>query len=62
MGDTLRDGATDWHNWMRDTMKIDPQDKRTIEIVWACIVRCKADFENEFCSKCAKNTNKELTP
>ena len=62
MSDTLRDGTTDWHNWMRDTMKIDPKDTRTIEIVWACIVRCQLDFAKKFCSECTKNTGKEETP
>jgi hypothetical protein len=47
MSDTFSDGKTDWHNWMRDTMKIDPSDKRTIEIVWACIARCKMDLDKE---------------
>lgn len=62
MSDRLLDGTTDWHNWMRDTMKIDPNDKRTIEIVWACIVRCHSDFENKFCSVCAKNTEQANQP
>lgn len=61
-GDALLSGKTDWHNWMRDTMHIDPNDKRTIEIVWACIVRCQADFENEFCHECAKNTEQLIPP
>ena len=62
MGDTFANGTTDWHNWMRDTMKIDPSDKRTIEIVWSCIVRCQSDFEKKFCSECAKNTERQDQP
>jgi len=62
MGDTFANGTTDWHNWMRDTMKIDQNDKRTIEIVWACIVRCQSDFEKKFCSECAKNTEQQVQP
>lgn len=43
MGDTFKDGTTDWHNWMRDTMQIEPSDSKSIALVWAVIGRMKAD-------------------
>ena len=43
--DRFRDGSTDWHNWMRDTMKIDPSDSKSIALVWAVISRMKLDAE-----------------
>ena len=43
MSDRFKDGTTDWHNWMRDTMHIDPSDSKTIALVWAVIGRCKTE-------------------
>lgn len=62
MGDRFENGKTDWHNWMRDTMKIDPSDKRTIEIVWACIVEANRSFVAGHCSQCAKNSEQQVQP
>lgn len=50
---------TNWHDWMRDVKKIDPNDKKSIELVWAVVGVCCVDF-SEQCNNCGLEKIKGL--
>ena len=46
--DRFPDGSTDWHNWMKYTAGIDPNDEEKIRLVWKVLGRCFEDCEKAF--------------
>ena len=46
--DRFPDGSTDWHNWMKYTAGIDPNDEEKIRLVWKVLGRCFEDCENAY--------------
>ena len=48
INDRFPDGSTDWHNWMKYTAGIDPNDEEKIRLVWKVLGRCFEDCEAAF--------------
>jgi hypothetical protein len=59
MNDTFSNGKTDWHNWMRDTQKIDPSDTASIALVWKVVAQCSIERANVLAAKRRRSAGKE---
>ena len=70
INDRFPDGSTDWHNWMKYTAGIDPNDEEKIRLVWKVLGRCFEDCEAAFLKlrkqeeilQGAKNTEQQVQP
>ena len=47
---------TNWHDWMRDTKKISPNDKETISLVWEVVAIATINAEEKYTSHNSDST------